>query len=426
MTKGEQIYRLMEELFPICRSITGDGVRQTFQKLKEICPSLKTYEIPTGTKVFDWEIPKEWNIRDAYVEDSQGRRVIDFRENNLHVVGYSLPMDKTISLPELKKMIHTYPKLPDAVPYVTSYYKEASGFCMDQNRMNELEDGNYHAVIDSELKDGSLTYGDILIPGESEQEILFSTYICHPSMANNELSGPCTAIYLAQHLARTTHKYTYRFVFVPETIGSIAYINRNFDQLKKNVAAGYNLSCLGDDRTYTCVSTRYGNTLSDRAAELVLRHRFPQYNHYPFLNRGSDERQYNMPGVDIPVCGLYRSKSNEYEQYHTSLDNMDFVSAGALGDSFQFLLDLVFVLEHNAVYKNLCLCEPQLGKRGLYPKTSSRGSSKANGAFKTIDFLAYADGTNDLISIANTIQMPFSDVFDIAQRLAETGLIEKL
>lgn len=254
MTKGEQIYRLMEELFPICRSITGDGVRQTFQKLKEICPSLKTYEIPTGTKVFDWEIPKEWNIRDAYVEDSQGRRVIDFRENNLHVVGYSLPMDKTISLPELKKMIHTYPKLPDAVPYVTSYYKEASGFCMSQNRMNELEDGNYHAVIDSELKDGSLTYGDILIPGESEQEILFSTYICHPSMANNELSGPCTAIYLAQHLARTAHKYTYRFVFVPETIGSIAYINRNFDQLKKNVAAGYNLSCLGDDRTYTCVS----------------------------------------------------------------------------------------------------------------------------------------------------------------------------
>lgn len=182
MTKGEQIYRLMEELFPICRSITGDGVRQTFQKLKEICPSLKTYEIPTGTKVFDWEIPKEWNIRDAYVEDSQGRRVIDFRENNLHVVGYSLPMDKTISLPELKKMIHTYPKLPDAVPYVTSYYKEASGFCMSQNRMNELEDGNYHAVIDSELKDGSLTYGDILIPGESEQEILFSTYICHPSI----------------------------------------------------------------------------------------------------------------------------------------------------------------------------------------------------------------------------------------------------
>ena len=426
MTKGEQIYELMEELFPICRSITGEGVRETLRVLKEVCPVLKTYEVPSGTQVFDWVIPKEWNIRDAYVEDSEGKRVIDFNENNLHVVGYSLPINKMLDLPELKKMIHTYPKLPDAIPYVTSYYNETSGFCMSQNAFDKLKDGIYHAVIDSDLKDGSLTYGEILIPGKSKKEVMFSTYICHPSMANNELSGPCVAIYLANHLLQTEHKYTYRFVFVPETIGSITYINRNLDQLKQNVIAGYNLSCLGDDKTYTCVSTRYGNTLSDRTAEIILKYKFPEWNHYSFLNRGSDERQYNMPGIDIPICGIYRSKSNEYEQYHTSLDNMEFVSAKALQDSYVFILDLIFVIEHNAIYKNQCLCEPQLGKRGLYPKTSSRGSSKAEGAFKTIDFLAYADGTNDLIDIANIIGLTFKDAYEIAKKLKDAELITNL
>ena len=297
---------------------------------------------------------------------------------------------------------------------------------MSQNKMDLLKEGKYHAVIDSELKDGSLTYGEILIPGQCEKEILFSTYVCHPSMANNELSGPCVAIYLADRLLHMDHKYTYRFVFVPETIGSITYISRNLKQLKENVIAGYNLSCLGDDKTYTCVSTRYGDTLADRVAQLVLKDRFPEYNQYSFLNRGSDERQYNMPGVDIPVCGIYRSKSNEYDQYHTSLDNMDFVTAEALGDSFEFIKELIFVLENNAIYKNMCLCEPQLGKRGLYPKTSSRGSSKAGGHFKTIDFLAYADGTNDLISIARLIGLTFENTFDISQKLESAGLIERL
>lgn len=426
MTKGEQIYELMKELFPICRSITGQGVRETLGILKRICPVLEIFEIPSGTQVFDWVIPKEWNIRDAYVEDQEGKRVIDFKESNLHVVGYSLPLDKVLTLSELKKLIHTYPQNPEAIPYVTSYYKETSGFCMSQNKMELLKEGKYHAVIDSELKDGSLTYGEILIPGQCEKEILFSTYVCHPSMANNELSGPCVAIYLADRLLHMDHKYTYRFVFVPETIGSITYISRNLKQLKENVIAGYNLSCLGDDKTYTCVSTRYGDTLADRVAQLVLKDRFPEYNQYSFLNRGSDERQYNMPGVDIPVCGIYRSKSNEYDQYHTSLDNMDFVTAEALGDSFEFITELIFVLENNAIYKNMCLCEPQLGKRGLYPKTSSRGSSKAGGHFKTIDFLAYADGTNDLISIAHIIGLTFENTFDISQKLESAGLIERL
>lgn len=426
MRKGDEIYALMGRLFPICRSITGNGVRETFGILQEVCPLLKTYEVPTGTKAFDWVIPKEWNIRDAYVEDSSGMRVIDFKKNNLHVVGYSSPMDRELSLAELKGITHTYPELPEAVPYVTSYYKEASGFCMSQKELDALQEGTYHAVIDSELTVGSLTYGDIVIPGESEKEILFSTYVCHPSMANNELSGPCVALYLADYLSGAAHKYTYRFVFVPETIGSITYLSRNLSHLKENVIAGYNLSCLGDDRTYTCVSTRYGDTLSDRAAAHCLGRIFPGYNRYSFLGRGSDERQYNMPGVDIPVCGLYRSKSNEYAQYHTSLDNMDFVSAAALDDSFSLLLDIIFAIEHNGIYKTKCLCEPQLGRRGLYPKTSSRGSSKHSGAFKIVDFLAYADGRNDLLAIADIIGMGVRDAFDIAARLLGEGLVEKL
>ncbi len=424
MITGHEIYDLMVRLFPICRSITGNGVRETLSILKEICPEMQMHEIPTGTKVFDWEIPKEWNIEDAYVEDSRGNKIIDFNESNLHVVSYSLPIDKTLSLSELKEIVHTYPLIPNAIPYITSYYKETSGFCMSQEKLDLLKEDQYHAVIKSEIKDGNLTYGDIIIPGELEEEILFSTYVCHPSMANNELSGPCTAIYLAKHLSQKKNKYTYRFVFVPETIGSITYISKNLEHLKKNVIAGYNLSCLGDDQTYTLVHSKYADTLSDKVAEMCLKYRFPEYKNYSFLKRGSDERQYNMPGIDLPICGIYRSKSNEYDYYHTSLDDMNFVTVSALKDSFDFLLEMIFVIENNAVYRNMCLCEPQLGKRGLYPKTGSRGSSKSSGAFKIVDFLAYADGSNDLLAIADRIEMPFKDVCGIANKLLDAGLVE--
>ena len=423
MSVGEEIYNLMERLFPICRSITGNGVRETFKELKNVVPEMNIFEVPTGTRVFDWTVPKEWNIKDAYIKDSTGRTIVDFEENNLHVVGYSLPIDKYVTLEELKKMIHTYPEVKNAIPYVTSYYKDDSGFCMSQEQYDLLEEDVYHVYIDSTLEEGSLTYGELMLPGESEKEVLFSTYICHPSMANNELSGPCVSVYLAKMLSEIPHKYTYRFVYVPETIGSITYLSRNYMKLKKNTIAGFNLSCLGDDKTYTCVDTKYGSTLSDRVANSVLKSRFPDYNHYSFLNRGSDERQYNMPGIDLPVCGLYRSKSNEYKEYHTSLDNMSFVKASALEESYEFLCEIITVIEKNNKYISTCLCEPQLGKRGLYPKTSTRGSSKSSGAFKLIDFLAYADGNNDLIDISEYIDLSIIDTIDIADKLLANGLI---
>ena len=425
MNIGNDIYNLMLQLFPICRSITGNGVRETLRILKSIVPELNINEIPSGTKVFDWVVPKEWNIKDAYIEDSSGNKIIDFKNNNLHVVNYSIPIDKYVTLEELRKKIHTYPCIKNAIPYVTSYYKEDYGFCMSQLQYETLKEDTYHIVIDSSLKNGNLTYGEIIIPGESDKEILFSTYICHPSMANNELSGPCVSIYLARMLSKIPHKYTYRFIFIPETIGSITYLSKNYKILKEKVFAGYNLSCLGDDNTYTCVDTKYGNTISDKIANSLLSTRFPNYNHYSFLKRGSDERQYNMPGIDLPICGLYRSKSNEYKEYHTSLDNMDFVKSSALQDSFDFLCDIIKVIENNSIYTATYLCEPQLGKRNLYPKVSTRGSSKSSGAFKLIDFLAYADGKNDLIDISKYIELPILDTLEIAKKLLSNGLIKE-
>ena len=289
----------MQELFPICRSITGEGTRKTLFELKKIVPQMQIYEVPSGTQVFDWTVPKEWNIYEAYIENSKGEKIIDFKKNNLHVVNYSAPVDQYMSLNNLKKIIHTYPPLPNAIPYVTSYYNESFGFCMTQNQFDNLEEDTYHVYIDSSLKDGSLTYGEIIIPGDVKEEVFFSTYICHPSMANNELSGPCVSIYLAKKIMEMKHKYTYRFVYIPETIGAITYLSKNYKKMKENMIAGYNLSCLGDDITYTCVDTKYGNTLSDKVANCLLKDRFPNYNHYSFLKRGSDERQYNMPGISF-------------------------------------------------------------------------------------------------------------------------------
>lgn len=422
--QNENIHKLIERLFPICRSITGNGVRETLKILKEYVPELKMFEVPSGTKVFDWVVPREWNIREAYIEDSKGNRIIDFKKCNLHVVGYSLPVDKRLSLEELKKMVYVYEADWDAVPYITSYYSEKSAFCMSKNQLESLQEDIYHVYIDSDLKEGSLTYGEIILPGESEQEILFSTYVCHPQMANNELSGPAVAVYLAKWLKGIHHKYTYRFIFVPETIGSITYISKNIDVLKKNVIAGFNLSCLGDDNTYTYVATRKGDTLSDKIVQNILNEIYPQYKKYSFLNRGSDERQYNMPGVDIPVCGIYRSKSNEYKEYHTSKDDLSFVTEKALQESLDFLKKCVETIEANKTYRIKCLCEPQLGKRGLYPTIGQRGSSKKSGAWKIVDFLAYADGEKDLIDISNTINVPVSTLHDMANILIKNDLLE--
>ncbi len=421
----EEMYELCERLFPICRSITGDGVRKTLQMLVEVYGNeINIHEVPTGTKVFDWTVPKEWNIKEAYIENSKGQRVIDFKNNNLHVVGYSLPVDKFVDLQKLKSVVYTQPDQPDAIPYVTSYYKERYGFCMSQNQLDKLPEDTYHIVIDSELKEGSLTYGEIIIPGDTKEEVFLSTYICHPSMANNELSGPAIATFLAKWLnSLAKRRYTYRIIFIPETIGAITYLNKNLQHLKEHVIAGFNLSCVGDNRTFSYVESRYGDTLADKAAKNVLSFYYPDYKTYSFLKRGSDERQYNAPGVDLPVCAICRSKYGEYPEYHTSKDNLELISPEGLLGAYEVYQQCILSLENNYSYKINVLCEPQLGKRGLYPTTSQKGTYDAVKVM--IDFIAYADGSNDLIDISNIIGVPVNELLTVIEKLEKVDLLTR-
>ena len=292
LTIGKEMYDLCAKLFPYCRSITGDGVRQTLHDLKAVVPEMTLHEVPSGTQVFVWPVPKEWSIRDAWSKNSSGEKVLDFYETNLRVMGYSTPLDKEMPLDELKKIIYTQPDQPDVIPYVTSYYKERSGFCMTQMEKDALPEDTYHAYIDSELFDGSLTYGEVILPGETDDEILLSTYDCHPSMANNELSGPVLAAYLVRWLKTLPHRrYTYRVVWVPETIGSITYMSRDnhLAHMKKHVKAGFNVTCVGDDRTYCYIESRYGNNLADKVAQNVLHFHYPDYKHFTYLSLNSNQ-----------------------------------------------------------------------------------------------------------------------------------------
>ena len=422
MSKGKDMYRLAERLFPICRSLTGNGFRESLRILMKGLENFHTYEIPTGTQVFDWTVPKEWNIRGGYIETLDGKRVIDFADTNLHVMGYSTPIDAVLSREELLEHVYTQPDQPDWIPYVTSYYKERWGFCMSEKQKQALTDDQYHVVIDSELKEGSLTLGDIVIKGETDEEIMFTTYLCHPSMANNELSGPVVWRALIDYvMAMPKRRYTYRFVINPETIGSIAYLSKNLDALKKNLVAGFVLSCVGDNRTYSYVESKYANTLADRVVRSVLSYHYPEYKTYSFLKRGSDERQYNAAGVGLPVCGLNRSKYGEYPEYHTSADDMSLISEDGLQGSYEECVKIINALEYNRNYTMTCTCEPQLGKRGLYPTVSQKGSYDAIKAM--VDFIAYADGKNDLIAISERLHQPIDVLIPIIDKLQEAGLI---
>ena len=388
-------------------------------------PEITVHEVPTGTKVFDWTVPKEWRISDAWIKNSKGEKIIDFKKHNLHVLGYSIPVDKKVNLAELKKYLYTQQDQPDAIPYVTSYYKERFGFCLSQKQYDALPEDIYHMFIDSELFNGSLTYGELIIPGESDEEILISTYFCHPSMANNELSGPAVSVYLAKWLMeKESRRYTYRFVYVPETIGSITYLSQenHLEYLKKHVIAGWNLSCVGDDRTYSVVSTRYGNTLADRVTKNILRFIYPNYKQYSFLQRGSDERQYNAPGVDLPVCGFSRSKYGEYPEYHTSKDDMGLISPAGLSGAYNVMTECIEALENNRRYKIQCFGEPQLGKRGLYPTISQKGNYDEVATLT--NFIAYADGKNDLFDISEIINVPVKNLIPVVKKLSAVDLIK--
>jgi aminopeptidase-like protein len=421
---GAQMHALATELFPICRSITGEGTRQTLRRLAADLPGMMLHEIPTGTPCFDWEIPPEWNIRDAYVSDAKGHRVIDFRKNNLHVVGYSIPVDAEVDRDELDKHLFSLPDRPAAIPYITSYYAPRWGFCVTHEDRLKLGAGPFRVCVDSELSHGSLTYGELILPGEEEREVLLSTYVCHPSMANNELSGPVVTWALARWLQRQPHRrFTYRIIFVPETIGSIAYLSRNANVMRRNTVAGYVITCVGDERTYSFLPSRRADTLADRIARHILRHNVPHVDEYTFLDRGSDERQYCSPGIDLPVASIMRSKYATYPEYHTSLDDLTLVTPAGLQGSFEILRMCLCAIEANVVYRTVLPCEPQMGRRGLYPTLGT--ASKANSVRDMMNVLAYCDGTSDLLAIADRIDLPMELCADIVATLRQQQLLER-
>lgn len=433
ISEGQRIYEFAGKIFPIARSITGEGVRETLRliddEIAETGYKLNIMEIPSGTPVFDWTVPKEWAIRDAYIENEAGEKIVDFKKNNLHVLGYSLPVDEWVDKEELLKYVYTEENQPDAIPYVTSYYRERFGFCMTENMKKSLPEGKYHMFVDSELFDGSLTIGELIIPAtepvkESDRasEILISTYTCHPSMANNECSGPALSTALIRYVASLKkRRFSYRFVFNPETIGSITYLSLKLDELKKKVCAGFVLSCVGDDKDYSFIPSRYSDTLADSVIENIMKYR-PKYTKYSFLDRGSDERQYCSPGVDLPVVGVCRSKYGCFPEYHTSKDDMTFVSEEGFRGSYEMMKEVIDALEYNLKYRTTVYCEPQLGKRGLYPTISKKGIYDSVLAMR--DLIAYSDGTNTLIEISDLIKVPVKELIPIVEKLLENGLIE--
>lgn len=422
---GDRAYALVRELYPICRSLTGPGVRQTLRILQRELPELTLHEVPSGTQCFDWTVPLEWSIREAYIATEDGRRIVDFANHNLHVVGYSTPVDAVMSLEELEPHLHSLPELPDAIPYATSYYKERWGFCLTHRQLQSLAPGRYKVKIDSTLAPGSLTYGELLMPGERPEEIFLSTYVCHPSMANNELSGPAVTTGIAQWLKTLPERrFSYRIVFIPETIGSLVYLSRNLADMKQRIVAGFNVTCVGDERAYSYLPSRDGDSLADRAALHALSHQAGDggFVRYSFLDRGSDERQYCSPGVDLPVASIMRSKYGVYPEYHTSLDDLGLISPAGLGGAIAAIAKAILTVELNGRYRATVLGEPQLGRRGLYPSLgAARDGHRV--ARRLVDVFAYCDGKRDLLAIAELLGVPLWELAGLARQLLAHGLL---
>lgn len=421
---GKEMHKFAHSLWSYNRSLTGEGVRQTLQKINEKLPSLKIKSVPSGTKVFDWTIPKEWFVKDAYIITPKGKKICNFFENNLHLVGYSTSFKGQLSLSELKKHLHSLPDQPDAIPYVTSYYKERWGFCLTHNQLEKLEEGKYKVLIDTKLFNGVLNYGELIIPGKKKKEIFLSTYICHPSMANNELSGPTVVTFLAKWLNTVKNReYSYRIIFIPETIGSITYISINREKLKKNIYAGFNISCVGDNRAYSFLPSRNGITISDLVAKHVLKWIDPNFKIYSWLDRGSDERQYCSPGIDLPIASIFRTKYGKYPEYHTSLDDLEkVVTAEGLEGGYFAIRKTLEALERNKIYKVTVLCEPHMSKRKLYPTLSTKKSGK--NIKLMMDFISYCDGNNSLLNIAELLNVPLWDLYELSKKLEKHNLIK--
>ena len=421
---GEEMHSWASDLFPICRSLTGQGNRDTLVYLKNIIPELEMYSVATGYQAFDWSVPNEWNIIGGYIEDVNGNKVIDFNDSNLHVMGYSEPVDRILELSELQEHLHSIPEMPSAIPYKTSYYKKSWGFCIEHSKRVKLKDENYRIKIESTLKPGKLDYADIVIPGKSKKEILISTYFCHPSMANNELSGPIVATAIARWLSKRKNYYTYRIVFVPETLGSIVYLSNNdcYKHLQENVIAGYVLSCVGDDRNYSYLTTPSGDTYSDKVAHNVYSTNNIDYKCYSALFSGSDERQYCSPLINLPIGSIMRTRYGDYPEYHTSLDDLSVVTPSGLFGAFDIVSQIIESIEYDQVYRCTIKGEPFLSKYGLYPSSSSHLSIGEDRDL--VHILKYSDSERSLLDISNILQVPVPILHKKIEILLKNKLLE--
>ncbi len=421
--EGERMIKFAKKLFPLNRSICGPDIRKSFDFFQNNHKEFKRISFKSGEKVFDWIIPNEWIIHNGYIEHESGKRFADFKKNNLHIVGYSIPVELNMDKESLLKKIHTLEDQKDSIPYVTSYYSKDWGFCLDKKTFDKLPDGQYKVKIKSEFHKGTLDLIEAKIIGKQNKEIFFSSYLCHPSMANNELSGPVLIDELLSYVKKQypNPKYTYRFVLLPETIGSIAYLSRKKDDLKRNMVCGYNLSCVGDERNYSIIKSRYGDNLADRSLKSVLVNK-KNFKEYSYLDRGSDERQYCSPGIDLPLCTFCRSKFGEYPEYHNSSDNFKLVTSKGLQDSFEVFKTIIDAFEIGIYPKVSNFCEPQLGKRGLYPNISKLHKG-VHPARKRMNILAYCDGKNTIFDISKILSIEVEEVLNEIKILKKNNII---
>jgi aminopeptidase-like protein len=419
---GAEMHALITRLYPICRSITGEGVRETLRIIQEQIP-VEPREVPSGTKVFDWTVPKEWNIRDAWIKNRAGERLVDFHKLNLHVVSYSSPVHRRLRLAELNAHLFTAPAHPDWVPYRTAYYENNWGICLSENQRKQLRnDEEYDVCIDSSLKSGCLTYGELLLKGEEAAEVLISCHLCHPSLANDNLSGISLAVALAQHLGKAARRYSYRFLFIPGTIGAITWLAQN-EAVASRIRHGLVLTCVGDAGPITYKRSRQGNAEIDRAFAHVLQHSGEPHKVIDFCPYGYDERHYCSPGFNLPVGCLMRSRHGEFPEYHTSADNLQFVHAEALADSFAKCCAVIDLLEQNRIYVNQNpKCEPQLGRRGLYSSEPNQGSNRRR-ELALLWVLNLSDGGHSLLDIAERSNLSFALIKEAAASLAGTDLL---
>ena len=419
---GGEMYAWAKDLFPLHRSLTGKGNLQTLGYIQTIVPDLKIKSVKSGERCFDWVIPPEWEVQDAYVVDPKGKKIIDYKKNNLHLIAYSEPVDRHLSLTELQQHLYSLEHQPAAIPYLTTYYKKRWGFCLAHEQRKKLKPGIYRAVIQASKKNGQLVYGELLLPGKSRREIFLSTYICHPSMANDQISGVVVLMALARWLQECRRRnHSFRLIWIPETIGAIAYLAKNLPLMKKRIAVGWQMACLGDPGSFSFLPSRGGSTQADKISKKILTDNGRSFRTWSFLKRGSDERQWCFPGVDLPVASIMRTKYGAYPEYHTSLDNLSLITPEALGGSYHLYKKILGLADENHVYQVRTLGEPNLGKRKLYPDLGSKNSASTVEDLSNV--ISYADGLTSVVEIAEQCKIKSLDCVRILHKLREAKLL---